>query len=89
MQLCPNSVLQLSGPIFFTAKDQELSTEGYPTDDSRAKLVCTGDAITAVQYVHRNDSLPDEFKSAWPWLTFVMVPVAAGVTAVGVLGSRC
>jgi len=51
VSLCPGSSFQLTGPVVFTAKDQELSTEGYPTDDTRAKLLPVGKTITAVQYV--------------------------------------
>jgi hypothetical protein len=32
----------IQAPIFFAAPNQEISTEGYPTDDSRATLVVTG-----------------------------------------------
>jgi hypothetical protein len=49
VKICPGTTLKLSGPIIFTGKDQELSTEGYPKDDSRAKLVLVDDAVTAVQ----------------------------------------
>lgn len=51
VSLCPKSTFKLFGPIFFTSKDQELSTQGYPTDATRAKLVCAGETITAVQSV--------------------------------------
>lgn len=51
VSLCPGSTFRLTGPIVFTAKDQEVSTEGYPTDDTRAKLLTVGKTITAVQCV--------------------------------------
>lgn len=38
VQLCANTHLQVAGQIQFTAEDQELSTAGYPTDDSRATI---------------------------------------------------
>ncbi|KAB5583434.1 hypothetical protein GE09DRAFT_1078867 [Coniochaeta sp. 2T2.1] len=39
VQLCPNSVFTISETIEFTAANQELSTQGYPTDNSRAKII--------------------------------------------------
>ncbi|KAF2095224.1 hypothetical protein NA57DRAFT_68186 [Rhizodiscina lignyota] len=39
VQLCANAVITITGSVTFTAADQELSTEGYPTDDSRATLI--------------------------------------------------
>ncbi|KAH8689155.1 hypothetical protein BGW36DRAFT_466700 [Talaromyces proteolyticus] len=38
VQLCPNTVLSVSDTISFTADNQELSTSGYPTDNSRATI---------------------------------------------------
>ena len=32
----------IQGPIFFAAPNQEISTLGYPTDNSRATLVVSG-----------------------------------------------
>ncbi|CDZ98010.1 Pectin lyase fold/virulence factor [Phaffia rhodozyma] len=49
VQLCRDSTFNIAGPIHFTARDQELSTQGYPNDGSRAQLIITGDAVTAVQ----------------------------------------
>ena len=49
VHLCPGKVYRLSGPIIFTAADQELATAGYPTDSSRAVLRVQGHAITAIQ----------------------------------------
>lgn len=40
--LCPGAVISLSGPISFSNANQEIYTVGYPTDDTRAKLVVTG-----------------------------------------------
>lgn len=42
VSLCTNSVFHLKNPIVFTAPNQELSTQGYPTDFTRATLVVTG-----------------------------------------------
>lgn len=39
--LCPNAVFLLTAPVRFTANAQELSTQGYPTDASRAVLRVT------------------------------------------------
>lgn len=49
VELCPGKVYRLSGPIIFTAADQELSTAGYPTDSTRAVLRIQGHATTAIQ----------------------------------------
>ena len=38
VQLCANAVIRVAGQIAFTAQDQEISTEGYPTDSSRATI---------------------------------------------------
>ena len=40
--LCPRSLFRLQSPILFTAEDQALYTEGYPTDESRAMLIVEG-----------------------------------------------
>jgi hypothetical protein len=47
VSLCANAVFNLKGPIVFTAENQELSTQGYPTDSTRATLVVTGVNQTA------------------------------------------
>ncbi|CAF2697274.1 unnamed protein product [Rotaria sp. Silwood2] len=47
VSLCANSVFNLKNPIVFTASNQELSTQGYPTDSTRATLVVTGVNQTA------------------------------------------
>jgi hypothetical protein len=39
VQLCPNADITISETITFTNENQELSTEGYPTDNTRATLV--------------------------------------------------
>jgi hypothetical protein len=42
LRLCPNAHYMIQAPILFAAPDQEISTVGYPTDDSRATLVVDG-----------------------------------------------
>jgi len=42
VSLCAGATIELSNPVVFTAAAQELSTEGYPTDSTRATLVVTG-----------------------------------------------
>jgi Right handed beta helix region len=44
--LCPNTVYKLYNKITFTAADQEISTEGYPTDGSRATLQVMGASLS-------------------------------------------
>lgn len=48
LSLCPEQVYSLSGPLKFTAANQEISTEGYPTDESRATLLVKGKSTCAV-----------------------------------------
>jgi hypothetical protein len=47
VSLCANAVFNLKQPVIFTAPNQELSTEGYPTDSTRAVLIVTGVNQTA------------------------------------------
>ena len=42
LRLCPNTQYMIQAPILFAAPNQEISTEGYPTDSSRATLVMSG-----------------------------------------------
>lgn len=42
LQLCPNAQYMIQAPILFAAPNQEISTMGYPTDNSRATLVVSG-----------------------------------------------
>jgi len=42
LSLCPNTQYLIQAPILFAAPNQEISTVGYPTDDSRATLVVSG-----------------------------------------------
>lgn len=45
--LCPNAVFELAAPITFSAPNQEVSTQGYPTDQTRAVLVVRGSNQTS------------------------------------------
>ena len=38
VQLCPGTILLISDTITFTADNQEISTQGYPTDNTRATI---------------------------------------------------
>ncbi len=40
--LCPDAVFELAAPVVFTAPGQEISTQGYPTDRTRAVLLVRG-----------------------------------------------
>ncbi|MFQ5858233.1 MAG: right-handed parallel beta-helix repeat-containing protein, partial [Anaerolineae bacterium] len=52
--LCPNAVFELSETVTFTDDNQEIYTQGYPTDDSRALLrVVHKDVATAVSMGNR------------------------------------
>ncbi|KAJ7248467.1 hypothetical protein C8J57DRAFT_1189704 [Mycena rebaudengoi] len=42
LRLCPGRQYHIQQPILFTAPNQEVSTQGYPTDDARATLVVSG-----------------------------------------------
>ncbi len=47
--LCPNSVFLITGTIQFNAINQEISTQGYPTDNTRAVIrVMSSSAATAI-----------------------------------------
>lgn len=49
VQLCKNALVRVSGPINFTADNQEISTEGYPTDSSRATIqIMPGNAASTI-----------------------------------------
>lgn len=56
--LCPNAVFTLSAPVTFTAPDQEVSTQGYPADQSRALLLVTGsEQTTAVRGIGQSGAV--------------------------------
>ncbi|KIY44796.1 hypothetical protein FISHEDRAFT_67334 [Fistulina hepatica ATCC 64428] len=42
LSLCPNQKYYLATPLYYAAANQEISTMGHPTDDSRAVLVVNG-----------------------------------------------
>lgn len=42
LSLCPETTYRITAPINFAFPDQEISTKGYPTDDSRAMITVTG-----------------------------------------------
>lgn len=46
LSLCPNAQYIILAPINFTAANQEISTQGYPVDSSRATLVVSGPGQT-------------------------------------------
>lgn len=54
--LCPNAVFALAAPVAFTAPGQEVSTQGYPTDQTRAVLIVSGgNQTSAVNGVGESD----------------------------------
>ena len=49
VQLCPNTTISLTDSVYFTADNQEISTAGYPTDDTRATLlIAVGTDVTTL-----------------------------------------
>jgi len=48
--LCPGAVFTLALPIRFTARDQQLYTQGRPTDESRAMLRVAAASLTTAIY---------------------------------------
>ena len=48
LSLCPSTQYLLQAPILFAAPDQEISTLGYPTDDTRAMLIVNGPVSNGV-----------------------------------------
>jgi hypothetical protein len=49
VQLCPGTVISISDSISFTANNQEISTQGYPTDDTRATIqVAAGSNVSTL-----------------------------------------
>ncbi|GAA5893364.1 hypothetical protein JCM8208_004420 [Rhodotorula glutinis] len=42
VELCPGATIKLKNPVYFSAANQVLTTQGNPTDSSRATLVVTG-----------------------------------------------
>ncbi|WVQ96238.1 hypothetical protein IAU59_003342 [Kwoniella sp. CBS 9459] len=55
LQLCAGMVYELQDSLNYTAANQEISTEGYPTDESRATLVMVGfNKTTSVRATDEN-----------------------------------
>lgn len=52
--LCRGSQFYLGDTVYFRAPAQAISTEGYPGDDSRARLTVEGGASTAIQGSNQN-----------------------------------
>ncbi|KAI0286457.1 hypothetical protein BC826DRAFT_1048396 [Russula brevipes] len=50
LRLCPNAYYMIQAPIRFVAPNQEISTLGYPTDDSRATLIVSGPVSNGVRH---------------------------------------
>lgn len=49
VQLCADVVLSITGSVKFTAANQEISTEGYPTGNTRATLkVAKGSSVSTL-----------------------------------------
>ena len=56
VELCPNAIFELTGPVVFSADGQTLTTQGRPNDDRRATLrVAAPSLTTAVVMIERND----------------------------------
>jgi len=54
--LCAGSVFELSSPVVFGADGQQVHTEGFPTDDRRARLrLASPFAVTAVGMLNRSN----------------------------------
>jgi hypothetical protein len=52
LSLCPNQNYPITAALQFTAPDQEISTQGLPTDSSRAMLTITGPVMQSNQPNH-------------------------------------
>ncbi|KAJ6460741.1 hypothetical protein C8R47DRAFT_993842 [Mycena vitilis] len=55
LSLCANAQYILESPILFAAANQEISTEGLPTDDSRATLVVNGPVFNGTGHTNAVD----------------------------------
>lgn len=56
--LCPGAVIELTGPVVFTADGQQVYTEGLPTDDTRAVLrIVSPDLSNAVYMRDFNNAI--------------------------------
>ncbi|KAJ7506583.1 hypothetical protein B0H11DRAFT_1850080 [Mycena galericulata] len=59
LKLCPGEQYILQSPILFAAPNQEISTEGYPTDDTRATLVVDGPVANGAGHTNAVDGTCD------------------------------
>lgn len=49
VQLCPSATILISASIQFSADNQEISTEGYPTGNTRATIkIATGNNVATL-----------------------------------------
>lgn len=49
VQLCVNALLSITDSVKFTAANQEISTEGYPTGNTRATLrIAKGSSVSTL-----------------------------------------
>lgn len=49
VQLCAGVTIQITGTIQFTADNQEISTQGYPTGTTRATIqIATGNSVSTL-----------------------------------------
>ena len=55
LQLCPNTTLTIYNTITFTADNQEISTEGYPTDNSRATILLSAVGTNVTELIQGAD----------------------------------
>lgn len=46
VSLCPGATIVIYNTIQFTADNQEISTQGYPTDSSRATIIIGGGSLS-------------------------------------------
>ena len=53
--LCPNAVFELSDTVFFTHDNQEIYTQGFPRDDSRALLRIVGKKLATAVSAESSD----------------------------------
>ncbi|KAJ7771035.1 hypothetical protein DFH07DRAFT_804570 [Mycena maculata] len=59
LKLCPGREYFIQSPILFAAPGQEISTEGYPTDDTRATLVVSGPVADGTGHTNAVDGTCD------------------------------
>ncbi|KAK1776199.1 hypothetical protein QBC45DRAFT_472088 [Copromyces sp. CBS 386.78] len=52
VRLCPGVTIPITAPIVFTASSQELSTQGYPTDSTRATILIQPGSTNSVKVLN-------------------------------------